>query len=364
LPAAALVVVALVSVAPGLAADRQPKPNGLHSLWSRFPLDQAQRGAKQTTTVAVTTTTSSPQTPRRHALVPPSSTPRPVQPPAHGGSSGRNPLWLIALAALFAAGAVAWRLTRRPPPARPATVERVKPAAPVAQAAPVPSVAPAGHAGDAGVLLEDAPSRRASTAVRVRRLMETHLFEGSDRMNFRSRGDGAANADGGRATHPSYDAIGDRITSLLESAEDAADGIRKAAKQEAEDLRADAERYSVEMRRRSDAEAAEKRAEAGAEADRIVREAEQRAVRIEQGAIEHRRNVVAEAKAVQHLLDERRRWLQEMIGAFRDVTGRLEAVVESTSEDVAEAPLRRQVTDRREVSDEDSLAEAVEAAPR
>lgn len=200
--------------------------------------------------------------------------------------------------------------------------------------------------------------------------METHLFEGSDRMNLRSRGDSAANAAGGRGTHPSYDAIGDRITSLLESAEDAADGIRKAAKQEAEDLRADAERYSVEMRRRVDAEAAEKRAEAGAEADRIVREAEERAVRIEQGAIEHRRNVVAEAKALQHLLDERRRWLQEMIGAFRDVTGRLEGVVEATAERDAEAPLRRQVADRHQVTErheaanEGSLADAVKAAPR
>jgi F0F1-type ATP synthase membrane subunit b/b' len=195
------------------------------------------------------------------------------------------------------------------------------------------------------LLSELVPRPRASTAVQVRKLMDVHLFEGSDRMHLRSRAHDAPTAPGSKATPESYDALGDRITSLLQAAEDAAEEIRQTAKQEAEDVRAQAERYSSEARGRADAAAAEKQAEAKAEADRVLRAAEERAERIEESAVEHREKVVAETEALQKLLDGRRLLVQEMIGAFRDMAGRLEVVVDGSSESDASAALPGQDVD-------------------
>jgi hypothetical protein len=192
--------------------------------------------------------------------------------------------------------------------------------------------------------------------------MEVHLFEGSDRMHLRSRGDDAPTAPDSKTTRASYDALGDRITSLLRAAEDAAEEIRQMAEQEVEDVRAQAELYSSEARRRADAAAAEKQAEAEAEADRVLRAAQERAERIAESAVEHRKKVVAETKALEELLDGRRRWLQEMIGAFRDVTGRLEGFVEGSSESDASAALTGQGVDGNTQLDDELRQQAHESA--
>jgi vacuolar-type H+-ATPase subunit E/Vma4 len=257
-------------------------------------------------------------------------------------------MWPAALVALLcAAGAIAWMRVRRRRSAAAAAVAGPRGLDPQ----PEPDV-----------LALPAPRRRASTAVQVRKLMEDHLFEGSDRMNFRPRDETAATTPETNSSRPSYESVGDRITSLLEAAEDAAEDIRKTAKQEAEDLRAEAERYSAEVRRRADTFAADKQAAAQADAERILREAEDRASRIEESAVEHRKNLVAEAHAVQELLEDRRRWLQEMIGAFRDVTGRLEGVVAGPESADAEPMLHGDVDGHSRPS-ERSWAEAVETSP-
>jgi F0F1-type ATP synthase membrane subunit b/b' len=207
-----------------------------------------------------------------------------------------------------------------------------------------------------------APRPRASTAVQVRNLTEVNFFEGSDSMHLRSRDDDARTPPDSKATPSSYHALGDRITSLLQAAEDAAEEIRQTATQEAETVRAQAEQYSSEARRRADADAAEKQTEAKAEVDRILRAAEERAEQIEESAVEHREELVAETEALQKLLDGRRLWAQEVIGAFRDVAGRLEVVVEASSESDTSAALPGQAVDGNTQLDDDLRQQAHESA--
>jgi len=165
-----------------------------------------------------------------------------------------------------------------------------------------------------------------------------------------------------KATRASLEALGDRVTSLLRAAEDAAEEIRQMAEQEAEEVRAQAAWYSSEVRRRADAFAAEKQAEAEAEADRVLRASHERAERIEESAVEHRKNVVAETEALQELLDGRRRWLQEMSGAFGDVPGRLEGVDEGSSESDASAALPGQGVEGNTQLDDELRQQAHESA--
>ena len=139
-----------------------------------------------------------------------------------------------------------------------------------------------------------------------------------------------------KATRASLDALGERVTSLLRTAEDAAEEIRQTANQEAEEVRAQAERYSSETRRR---------------ADRVLRAAKERAERIEKSAVEHRRRVVAETKA-----------MQEMLGAFRDVPGRLEGVDEGSTESDASAALPGQGVDGKTQLDDELRRQAHESA--
>jgi len=342
---AAAVAAAFALFVPPVQATREPATKGqtpgLKSLWSQFPLDQARQGSKVVTTPAASTSKAS----TTGAQAPPASAGvRPTPAAAgssttHGSTSGTTRIWLLPLIGIglvLCLGALALHLMR--PVGRHRLGELTQ--------------WPRGL----DLLSERVPHPRASTAVEdqyaaVRKLMEVHLLEGSNRMQRRSRDDNAPTPDS-NPVHASYNALGDRITSILQAAEDAAEEIRQTAKQETEDVRAQAEQYSVEARRRADAAAAEMQAEAEAEADRVLRAAEERAARIEESAAEHRNQLVAETEALQELLEDRRRWLQEMIGSLRDVTGRLEGVMGASESDSSDALPGQGVDDNTQLDDD------------
>jgi hypothetical protein len=317
----AAVAVALVAAAPALSGDRAAPPpkNHLNPLWKQFPLKQST--TKRQSRTITTTTTPAPHTSR--AKVRGEQAPR---------DAGTNRMWAIiaALIAACALAAVAWKRTRRgrskrpapSPPERARGLDLLDPAPPNAPA-PLRTTPPQ----------EPLPQVRASTTVAVTRLIETHLNGRSNAVRLHGRDEPAANGN--------PDAVRSEMALLLEAAQDAADEIRVSAKQEAEDIRVAAERYGEEVRRRADAAAADKRAAVDGDITRIIQAAEQRARQIEESAREHRKNLAAESQALEQLLADRRRWLREMMVAFRDVTNRLEDVTSALPPGEEDAPSSR-----------------------
>jgi hypothetical protein len=322
----AAVAVALAAAAPALPDNRTAAPPRIHRahlkpLWKQFPLQQStlrQHTAK--TTTAATSTTAAPRArsekPRHEQIATKSDTSR---------------MWPIPAAAVLtlSVAAAAWKLTQRKRSRRSA-IRSTERARGLDLLDPAPTSAPTPTRVDPPT--EPAAHWRASTTVAMTRLMERHLYEGSNGMSLDARDEPTASQ--------SPDVLRSQIASLLEAAQDAADDIRKAARQEAEDVRVEAERYGEEVRRRADVAAAEKRAAVDSEIARIVQAAEGRARQIEDSALEHRKRVAAESQALEQLLDDRRRWLREMMDAFREVTNRLEGVttaLPAADEDAASA---------------------------
>jgi hypothetical protein len=313
---ATLAVVSLVAAMPVHAADHGPPPANqranLKPLWSQFPLDESARGrsAGRPTTAGAKTTPEKP-------AQPPAARPAPAV--GAGGkdatASSGDAVWLLfaGVAFVVVAAGIGWTQVRRTrPPRQPAKdVERAR---------------------GLDLIVEPAAPARSPQAAELRNVAEHRLFEGSDDMGQDPRDQPVADHRAGNMGRERYDTLGTEIASVLEAARNAADDIRREAEQEAEDIRSEAARYSDEVRRRADAAAAETRAGAEGEVARIVTAAEERARRIEASAIEDRQKLVKETQALQGLLDERRRWLGEMIGTFRDVTARLEDAVHSDDE--------------------------------
>jgi hypothetical protein len=226
-------------------------------------------------------------------------------------------LWLVlaGLVLVVVAAAIGWREVRRSQRELPERAERPR--------------------GLDLIVGPEAPAEDEPMAI--------NPLEGSDDMPETPRDRPVADVNG-ESTRPSYDALGDRIASVLAAAEDAAAQTTLAAAQEAAEIRAQADAYSDEVRRSAEAAAAETRAAAEAEAARILSAAEERAKRTDQSAIEHRQNLIAEAQSLQDLIDERRDWLRQITGALRDAVGRLENI---TEHDDATDPISHALTDRR-----------------
>jgi hypothetical protein len=313
---ATLVLVSVFAATPVHAADHARPPASerpaMKPLWSQFPLNESAgtRGAGGATPATKTT-------PEKPGQLP---TARPA--PAVGfaanndaaGSSG-DAVWLFlaGLAFVAVAAAIGWRQVRRIRPPRQLAKD--------AERAPGPDL-----------LIEPAAPARSSVEPELRNVPEDRLLEGSDDMGYDPRDQPVADQPAEHMGRERYDVLGTQIASVLEAAQNAAEDLLREARQEAEDIRNEAARYSDEVRRRADAASADARAGAESEVARIVIEGQERAKRMEASAIENRQNLVAETQALQELLDERRRWLGEMIGTFRDVTARLEGVVHGDDE--------------------------------
>jgi F0F1-type ATP synthase membrane subunit b/b' len=227
-------------------------------------------------------------------------------------------MWIVlaGLVLVVVAGAIGWREVRRSQRELPERAERPR--------------------GLDLIIEPQTPAEEEPTAI--------NPLEGSHDMPETPRPRMVADAND-ESARPSYDALGDRIASVLAAAEDAAAQTTLAAAQEAAEIRAQADAYSDEVRRSAEAAGAETRAAAEAEAARILSAAEERAKRTDESAIEHRQNLTAEAQSLQDLIDERRDWLRQITGALRDAAGRLERITDH--DDDATDPISHALTDRR-----------------
>jgi hypothetical protein len=319
---AAVVLTSLVGVGAGQAAgDPRPPRPAPKQLWRQFPLDQSARAPSPR---AATTTSHPPVTSQAPASRPaarPASAERARAKDATSSPGSVTWLYLAGLVLVAGAATIAWRELKPSRREEPGRTERPR---------------------GLDLILNPGRPVHEAQAQDEQQPTEVHLSEGSNEMPEDPRGVPVAQAsDQSRET---YDALGDRIASVLAAAQDAADETTRAAKQEAADIRANADAYSEEVRQSAEAAAAERRADAEAEAARILTAAEERAKRIENSAIEHRRDLVAEAQSLQDLLDQRRLWLREMIGALRDATGRLESVTDNA--DDATGPISQDLADQ------------------
>jgi len=205
----------------------------------------------------------------------------------------------------------------------------------------------------------------------VERLQSYHV-ERSSEMDREQQGDPAVASPAETAQRPGFGEIGERVSAILQSAQDAADDIRRKAEEQAEHirqtaeqeaaakaetterrleekrheierLRPEAERYGEEVRKDADGYADEKRREAEEHAARVRGEAKDAARKIEEDAVRHRQALTDESQALQT-------WLDQAVTAFQEVTRRLEAVAGTRPQPTDEAPSEQE---------EQSLEEAV-----
>ena len=193
-------------------------------------------------------------------------------------------------------------------------------------------------------------SQPSGAEATVARLQSYHV-ERSSEMEREQHGDPTGAARPEAAQRGGFGDVGERVSAILQSAQEAADDIRKQAEEQAErvrqtaerdaaassqaaerrleeqrreleQLRPEAERYGEEVRKAADAYAEEKRREAEQNAARVRKEAEEAARKIEEEAVGHRKALIDESEALQT-------WLDQAVTAFKEVTRRLETVAGS-----------------------------------
>ena len=192
-------------------------------------------------------------------------------------------------------------------------------------------------------------ARQPPTTETVARLQSYHVERSTDMSEDQHDEPAAAPAAAMPNRQSSgFGDVGERVNAILQSAQDAADDIRAKAEEEAarirkaadedaaaksqeaerrleeerraiEQLRPEADRYSNEVRKAADEYAAGKRREGEEHAARVRQQAEEAAKRIEEDATVHRKRLEEEAQALET-------WLEQAATAFKNVTGRLEAL--------------------------------------
>src|SRR5206468_1948254 len=130
-----------------------------------------------------------------------------------------------------------------------------------------------------------AASRPTGSETAVERLQSYHV-ERSNEMDKEQQGDAAVASAHETAERPGFGEIGERVSAILQSAQDAADDIRGKA--------------------------------------------EEAAGKIEEDAIRHRKALLDESRALQT-------WLDQALTAFKEVTNRLDAVASSRPQRPEEA---------------------------
>jgi hypothetical protein len=192
----------------------------------------------------------------------------------------------------------------------------------------------------------------ASVVEIVREYVDTQR---SERMQTQSEESGREEASVlEEAAGPDYAQLGEEVTTILKSAQEAAAGMRRTAQAEVERIQTEAaataaattqeanrlleeaqahfdeqrvaaEQRAKEIRQSADAYAEEERKNAEVEARRIVGAGEQRAKELEAEARTRRDSLVAEAEAVQERF-------QQLVPEFRKLTSRLEGLLASEPE--------------------------------
>jgi hypothetical protein len=158
-----------------------------------------------------------------------------------------------------------------------------------------------------------------------------------------------------------YDQLGEHVSTVLSSADEAAKRLQDSAKTEAERIRAEAEAYAEDTRASADAYAEERREAAEGEASAIVLGAETRARELREAAEEEALNIQSDAmRRRQGLFEESERAeerLRNLLDVFRAMTERLEDLVGSRT--ATEEPL-----EARGGAADETLTEALIAQSR
>lgn len=151
-----------------------------------------------------------------------------------------------------------------------------------------------------------------------------------------------------------YEQLGEHVSTVLSSADEAAKRLQASATKEAERIRGEAEDYARKTRAAADAYAEERRESAETQASAITADAEKRAREVRNAADEQATDIQRDAiRRREALLQESERSeerLRNLLKVFRAMTERLENLVSS-----AEVP----GTETTATSVDDDLTEAL-----
>jgi hypothetical protein len=151
-----------------------------------------------------------------------------------------------------------------------------------------------------------------------------------------------------------YEQLGEHVSTVLSSADEAAKRLQASATKEAERTRGEAEEYAQKTRAAADAYAEQRRESAETEASAITADAEKRARDVRTAADEQAADIQRDAiRRREALLQESERSeerLQDLLKVFRTMTERLENLVSATDGPKSE---------KTEASIDEKLSEAV-----
>ena len=154
-----------------------------------------------------------------------------------------------------------------------------------------------------------------------------------------------------------YEQLGEHVSTVLSSADEAAKRLQASATKEAERIRAEAEEYARKTRAAADAFAEQRREDAETQASAITADAEKRARDVRKAAEEQATDVQRDAvRRREALLQESERSeerLRDLLKVFRTMTERLENLVSAPDAPASESTATSVDDDLR-----DALAES------
>jgi hypothetical protein len=154
-----------------------------------------------------------------------------------------------------------------------------------------------------------------------------------------------------------YEHLGEHVTTVLSSADEAAKRLQASATKQAERIRGEAEDYARKTRAAADAYAEQRREGAETQASAITADAEKRAREVrnaaEEQATDIQRDAVRRREALLQESERSEERLRNLLKVFRAMTERLENLVSTPGEASATA------IDQPDTSVEDDLTEAL-----
>jgi hypothetical protein len=158
-----------------------------------------------------------------------------------------------------------------------------------------------------------------------------------------------------------YEHLGEHVTTVLSSADEAAKRLQASATKQAERIRGEAEDYARKTRAAADAYAEQRREGAETQASAITADAEKRAREVrnaaEEQATDIQRDAVRRREALLQESERSEERLRNLLKVFRAMTERLENLVSTPGE--ASAP----AVDQPDTSVDDDLTEALAQSP-
>jgi hypothetical protein len=158
-----------------------------------------------------------------------------------------------------------------------------------------------------------------------------------------------------------YEHLGEHVSSVLSSADEAAKRLQASAAKQADRIRGEAEEYARKTRAAADAYAEERREGAETEAFAITADADKRAREVrtsaEEQATDIQRDAVRRREALLRESERSEERLRNLLKVFRAMTERLESLVSTPGEASSTA------VDEPDTSVDDELTEALVQSP-